>query len=451
MKTIRNISSLAILLLIFGLNSYAQKAVMEISKDSIIIGDQVKMQLMIPAESPDMVAFPSFQDTIVESVFVLNESKSQFDEEKKLVSKTYTLSAFESGIYTISPQEVQYFQAEDTLTFISDPLALKVLPAVVVDTLPVDTVYAEKSGVVIMGRGAFAEEIEQQIPDSIKKSLPADSLNMLKEQLKQSMSSQFAGQVFRSSGLRAEKDIQQIVDAPKNQLFIVNDKNIREEMRIPGAFDTVFVQEFDTVIPSQALYTVYDIKDIHDDVYKTKFNFKELMYYIWQFLKKNWWWLLAVVVIALAAIYYFLFYKKGKPVFQPKEKVIEPAHVIAFRELERIRNEKLWLKNQVKEYYTELTDTFRRYLENRFDLSAMEKTSAEILDDLNTTKYLDDELVLKIRVVLERADFVKFARSMPLPDENEHSLKVVYEIVERSKLVEVSEEEKEENDKQSNN
>jgi hypothetical protein len=156
-------------------------------------------------------------------------------------------------------------------------------------------------------------------------------------------------------------------------------------------------------------------------------------------LKANWWWLLAVLILGFAAIYYFLYYKKGKPVFQVKEKVKEPAHIIAFRELERIRKEKLWLKNQIKEYYTQLTDTFRKYLENRFELPAMEKTSAEILDDLNETKYLEDDLVIKLREVLQRADFVKFAKSMPLPDENEKSLKLIWDIVERSKFVETSE------------
>ncbi|MDA3911269.1 MAG: hypothetical protein PF448_07930 [Bacteroidales bacterium] len=440
MKKLNSILCLLLFFVMMSLSGFAQNAVITISKDSIVIGDQLSMQLMVPADAPGNVRFPAYnEDTVTEGVFVLADKDVAFNQDKKLVSKDYVVAAFEAGNYTVPPQSIRVVAGSDTLIYLSDSVQFFVKPAVVVDTLPVDTVYADKSGVIIMGRNGFSEEIEQQIPDSIKQSMSADSLTLLKQQVKQNMTSQFSGQIFRVSGLRSEKDILQIVDAPKKQLFIVNDKSIREQMRIPGAYDTVFVQEFDTVISSQALFTVYDIKDIHDDFYETKFNLKELFFYIWKFLKANWWWLLAVFVLAIAAIYYFLYYKKGKPVFQVKEKVKEPAHVIAFRELERIRNEKLWLKNQIKTYYTQLTDTLRKYLENRYDLLAMEKTSAEILDDLNETKYLDDDLVIKLREVLQRADFVKFAKSMPLPDENEKSLKLIWEIVARSKRVEITE------------
>ncbi len=458
MKKQIHILSLLLFFVMMSFSAFSQKAVITISKDSIVIGDQLSMQLMVPADAIEKVGFPAYiEDTVSEGIFVLAEKDVAFNQEKKLVSKDYMIAAFEAGEYIIPPQSIKVVEDSDTLIYLSDSIKLIVKPAVVVDTLPVDTVYANKSGIVIMGRSGFMEEIEQQIPDSIKQSMSADSLEMLKQQVKQNMIAQFSGQVFRVSGLRSEKDIQQIVDAPKRQLFIVNDKSIRQQMRIPGAYDTVFVQEFDTVISSQALFTTYDIKDIHDAFYKTKFNLKELFFYIWKFLKANWWWVLALLVLSLSAIYYFLYYKKGKPVFQPKEKVIEPAHVIAFRELERIRNEKLWLKNQVKDYYTQLTDTFRKYLENRFKMAAMEKTSAEILDDLNEKKYLKNELVIKLREVLERADFVKFAKSMPLPDENEKSLKLIWEIVERSKFVDdietvdAEQTQNDKNNKESNN
>jgi hypothetical protein len=440
MKKLHSILCLLLFFVMLSFSGYSQKAVITISKDSIVIGDHVSMQLMVPADNPKNVRFPAYnEDTLTENIFVLADKDVAFNQDKKLVSKDYIISSFEAGSYIIRPQSIQVVEGNDTINYLSDSVQLTVKPAVIVDTLPVDTVYANKSGVIIMGRNGFKEEIEQQIPDSIKQSMSADSLEMLKQQVRQQMIGQFSGMIFRASGLRAEKDILQIVDAPKKQLFIVNDKSIREQMRIPGAYDTVFVQEYDTVVSSQALFTVYDIKDIHDDIYETKFNLKELFFYIWKFLKANWWWLLAVLILGFAAIYYFLYYKKGKPVFQVKEKVKEPAHIIAFRELERIRKEKLWLKNQIKEYYTQLTDTFRKYLENRFELPAMEKTSAEILDDLNETKYLEDDLVIKLREVLQRADFVKFAKSMPLPDENEKSLKLIWEIVDRSKFIETSE------------
>lgn len=412
------------------------KASISLSKDSIRLGDRLEMTLLVPADNPEACVFPEFPaDTVAEHVSVLKKDSLVFDDNKKLASKTYVISSYVPGQHTIPQQTVLYIENNDTLKYISDSLVFDAKSSFVLDTLPRDTVYAKSNGVVFFGRANFTEQIEQQIPDSVRQSMSEDSLNLLKQQMYQTMVGQFSGQVFRTSGLRSEKDILQMVQASPKRLFVVTDKSIRETHRIPGAYDTVFVQETDTVLSKQPLFTSYQIEDIVDDYYKTAFNVTELFYYVWKFIKTNWWWLLASLVLLLALGYYFLFYRKNKKLFTTKEKVQEPAHVIAFRELERIRNEKLWLKNQVKSYYTDLTDTIRHYFENRYGLSAMEQTSAEILESLKDTDYLTEDLMWKLREVLERADFVKFAKSMPLPDENERSLQHIYSIVEQTQVV----------------
>ena len=412
------------------------KASIGLSQDSIMLGDVMEMTLLIPATSADSCVFPEYpEDTLTEDVSVLKRNPVVFDENKKLVSRTYLISVYDAGVYHIPPQVVVCNPRSDSLVYWTDSLSFKVSASFEIDTLPRDTVFADNSGVIFFGRDDFKDQIKQQIPDSVRRTLSEDSLKTLEAQIRESLISQFSGQVFRASGLRSEKDILQMVEASPKRLFVVTDKSIRESHRIPGAYDTVFVQEMDTVVSAQALFTTYEIRDIVDNYHETKFNLKELAFYLWKFLKANWWWLLAVIIIILSVLYYFLFYKKDKKVFKLREKIQEPAHVIAFRELERIRKEKLWLKNQVKVYYTDLTDTMRRYLENRYGLAAMEKTSAEILDALEITDYLDEDLILKLRDVLERSDFVKFARSMPLPDENERSLNNIYEIVERTRVV----------------
>ena len=52
------------------------------------------------------------------------------------------------------------------------------------------------------------------------------------------------------------------------------------------------------------------------------------------------------------------------------------------KEIERIKNEKVWQKGQPKAYYTELTDTLRTYIKDRFGFNALEMTSSEIIDKL---------------------------------------------------------------------
>lgn len=48
-----------------------------------------------------------------------------------------------------------------------------------------------------------------------------------------------------------------------------------------------------------------------------------------------------------------------------------PPHQAAMKEIERIKNEKVWQKGLPKEYYTELTDTLRTYIKDRFGFNAL--------------------------------------------------------------------------------
>ncbi|MDR2041025.1 MAG: DUF4381 family protein, partial [Tannerella sp.] len=59
-----------------------------------------------------------------------------------------------------------------------------------------------------------------------------------------------------------------------------------------------------------------------------------------------------------------------------------PPHHEAIRELDRIRQKKLWQQGRHKEYHTQITDVLRRYLFRRYRFNAMEMTSYEILEAL---------------------------------------------------------------------
>ncbi len=127
-----------------------------------------------------------------------------------------------------------------------------------------------------------------------------------------------------------------------------------------------------------------------------------------------------------------------------KPKPQEPAHVIALRELDKIKASKLWEHNRVKEFYTQVTDTIRNYIEKRYEQPAMEQTSQEIFDSLRTLD-IGPKSMEQLRQVLELADLVKFAKFNPLPDENGISLINAYFFVNQTKKEEIKslEEEKE--------
>ena len=144
-------------------------------------------------------------------------------------------------------------------------------------------------------------------------------------------------------------------------------------------------------------------------------------------------------IILLAAIIFFIFYyikwkKKNKPLFSKPEKPVEPAHVIALRELDRIKTQKLWQQEKLKQYYSEVSDTIRTYIQNRFDIPAMEQTSGETLGIFKQRKELVAENSIdQLQHILSLADLVKFAKYAPLPDDNNLALMNAYFFVNQTK------------------
>jgi hypothetical protein len=170
----------------------------------------------------------------------------------------------------------------------------------------------------------------------------------------------------------------------------------------------------------------YDIKDV------TKPEFV-LSDYIWYFLYPLFGlWLIG----GIAYLIYRLKTKKNLLPFK-KAEVILPPHEIAIRELDEIKAKKLWQHGRTKEYHSEITDTLRIYMERRFSIPAMEQTSGEILDKLKGIS--DADFVYdNLKQILFLADFVKFAKYQPLPDENELSMMNAYLFVNGSKKEEIA-------------
>jgi len=111
---------------------------------------------------------------------------------------------------------------------------------------------------------------------------------------------------------------------------------------------------------------------------------------------------------------------------------LEPAHVIAFRELDRLKEEKIWNKGMVKEYYTRLTEITRHYIERQFEIPAMESTTEEILGAFRIVNQEDNLLDEILKELLELADLVKFAKEDPMPVDNQTNLNNAYIFVQKT-------------------
>src|ERR1035437_13718 len=132
-------------------------------------------------------------------------------------------------------------------------------------------------------------------------------------------------------------------------------------------------------------------------------------------------WILIITLVGIIAWLAVRFLWKLKKSDSGAETYIppEPAHVIAFRELEKLKNEELWQKGEVKKYYTTLTGILRRYLENRFRVFSLELTTAETLESLIKTGFKKNGSYNDLKAVLTGADLVKFAKHNPVASENE--------------------------------
>lgn len=197
--------------------------------------------------------------------------------------------------------------------------------------------------------------------------------------------------------------------------------------------DTIYSQPL--VLNSQTLLvdtSKKDIKDIKAPI-NTPFSFQEfLKYYLPYFLGG----------IILLVILYFLYkyYKKRKQLQQTKPKKVyvpkEAAHIIAIRKLDELKEKKLWQNSLIKQYYIELTEILRNYLDDRFRFNAMEKTTFEITFEIKEQKIFEQTELNLLSYILEYGDLAKFARYNPLPDENDKCLKNAYEFVNDTQLTE---------------
>ena len=147
-------------------------------------------------------------------------------------------------------------------------------------------------------------------------------------------------------------------------------------------------------------------------------------------------WVLLILLVATGIWFLVRYIRKIMLKKSGEEPVInpDPAHIIAFRELEKLKEEKLWQKGEIKKYYTRLTEIVRQYLENRFRIFSMELTTVETLAELTKTGFKEDETYRILRTVLTGADLVKFAKYNPEPPENELHYEYAWDFVKSTKV-----------------
>jgi hypothetical protein len=148
-------------------------------------------------------------------------------------------------------------------------------------------------------------------------------------------------------------------------------------------------------------------------------------------VKSNWNWIILVLALILGFFIWRYFWKKPAEEVEEEEEII-PAHILALDALKKLLAEEGWKNKEKKLYYSELTDTIRTYLENRFSIHAMEKTTREIISELKSATISESDKEY-LKMILKEADMVKFAKFTPSEEDAFAYLNKSIDFVNRTK------------------
>lgn len=135
--------------------------------------------------------------------------------------------------------------------------------------------------------------------------------------------------------------------------------------------------------------------------------------------------------LILLAIYLIKRFSKKENIEEEEVKPQIPAIITAREKLSHLKESNLWQSGKSKEYYTDLTDIVREYIEGQFNIDAVEMTSDEILAEVKKLQ-LNTTLFTKLQDTLTTADLVKFAKANPSPSQNETAFTDINSFVEDS-------------------
>jgi hypothetical protein len=134
---------------------------------------------------------------------------------------------------------------------------------------------------------------------------------------------------------------------------------------------------------------------------------------------KWWMWLLIGLALVGGGVWAFLQWKKKQTKISKEPEMVYTPIEKATIGLKKLEEKQLIEKGAIKDYYSELTDIARTYLEEAVKIPAMENTTAELVENLKRTALkrklaFSDEMISSLEKVLKQADLVKFAKSKPL-------------------------------------
>lgn len=135
---------------------------------------------------------------------------------------------------------------------------------------------------------------------------------------------------------------------------------------------------------------------------------------------KSWIWKLILILLLISGIGVLVYrFIKKRQLKKIEEEVYKTPIEKATNLLNVLEKKELWQKGEIKNYYSELTNIARNYIEEAIEIPAMESTTSELIEGLRIASLkkkmsLSQETIENLERVLKQADLVKFAKSRPL-------------------------------------
>ena len=170
--------------------------------------------------------------------------------------------------------------------------------------------------------------------------------------------------------------------------------------------------------------TTLEIKDIKS-VIEVPFDYLSL----WPYL---------LLLLAIIALIIYLIRRKKKTSVLEKVEIIIPPFENAMKKLNKLKAEKAWESGNIKQYYTDLSEVIREFIEKERGIIALEETTDKILKDLQFLGKKSSNY-MKIKSLLIESDLVKFAKSEPSAYTGQNYLEEAFEIIQALKKKETNE------------
>jgi hypothetical protein len=165
------------------------------------------------------------------------------------------------------------------------------------------------------------------------------------------------------------------------------------------------------------------MKDIDEDPFTWWERF-------WLWLKNYGLWVLILLIVGAIAGYYY--YRLKNTDKTPNALLPElPFYESLLVSLDRIEQQELWQQNKHKEYYTEVTTIIRKYIEHKYEIATLEKTSFELLESLKLCA-INKSDYQQLSSLFGLSDMIKFAKSLPSAQENIQAIDIAKKLIKRA-------------------